>query len=69
MFNIEFLNKNNEKQLVWQASWGMTTRSIGVMLMVHADNKGMVLPPRVAKTQIVIVPIYKQKEADLILKK
>jgi prolyl-tRNA synthetase len=49
MFNIEYLDKKNEKALVWQASWGFTTRSIGVMVMVHADNKGLVLPPRVAK--------------------
>jgi prolyl-tRNA synthetase len=62
MFKIEFLDKNNSKKLVWQSSWGFTTRSIGIMLMVHADNKGMVLPPRVAKYQVVIVPVYKAKD-------
>lgn len=42
---------------MWQASWGMTTRTIGVMIMTHSDNKGLVVPPRVAGKQVVIVPI------------
>ena len=43
--------------MVWQNSWGLTTRSIGVMIMVHGDDNGLVLPPRVAPLQVVIVPI------------
>lgn len=62
MFGIEILNEKNEKEYVWQASWGLTTRSIGVMVMYHGDDKGLVLPPRVASVQVVIVPIYKKGE-------
>eukprot|EP01006_Ploeotia_vitrea_P053069 TRINITY_DN67753_c0_g1_i2.p1 TRINITY_DN67753_c0_g1~~TRINITY_DN67753_c0_g1_i2.p1 ORF type:complete len:565 (-),score=298.64 TRINITY_DN67753_c0_g1_i2:47-1603(-) len=58
MFNIRFEDENAKEQLVWQNSWGCTTRSIGVMVMVHGDDKGLVVPPRVAPTQVVIVPIY-----------
>ena len=59
MFNIsvEDPNNKNEKLFVWQNSWGFSTRSIGVMIMVHSDNKGLVLPPKVARTQVVIIPV------------
>ena len=57
MFNILFEDQNGEKKLVYQNSWGMTTRTIGVMVMVHGDNKGLVLPPRVARLQAVIMPV------------
>lgn len=57
MFKIEFEDDKGAKQLAWQNSWGLTTRTIGVMVMVHSDNKGLVLPPRVAPLQVVIVPI------------
>lgn len=58
MFNIavEDPENNGEKLNVWQNSWGLSTRCIGVMTMVHGDNKGLVLPPRVAHTQVVVVP-------------
>jgi prolyl-tRNA synthetase len=56
MFGIECENENKEKQLVYQNSWGITTRTIGVMVMVHGDNKGLVLPPRVASKQVIIIP-------------
>eukprot|EP00474_Spongospora_subterranea_P009104 CRZ09562.1 hypothetical protein [Spongospora subterranea] len=65
MFKIEFESgSNQEKQLVWQNSWGLTTRSIGVMVMVHGDDKGLVLPPRIAPIQCIIVPIYYAREED-----
>lgn len=57
MFGIEFQDEKKEKKLVWQTSWGITTRSIGVMVMHHGDDKGLVLPPKVAGIQAVIVPI------------
>jgi len=61
MFNIVFENPNDqgskEKLFVHQNSWGLTTRTIGVLIMVHGDNKGLVLPPRVAKIQVVLVPV------------
>jgi prolyl-tRNA synthetase len=57
MFKIAVEGKDGEPEYVWQNSWGFTTRSIGVMVMTHADNNGLVLPPRVASIQIVIVPV------------
>lgn len=49
MFNVEFLDAQKEKKHCWQTSWGLSTRSIGAMIMVHSDNKGLVMPPRVAQ--------------------
>ncbi|CAN8061493.1 unnamed protein product [Agarophyton chilense] len=60
MFKIEFEAGENKKQYVWQNSWGLTTRSIGVMAMVHGDDKGLVLPPRIAPIQVVVVPIVRK---------
>jgi len=57
MFEIYFEDENRERKMVWQNSWGLTTRSIGVMVMVHGDNKGLVLPPRVAPIQVVVIPV------------
>ena len=61
MFNIEFTAEDKTQKKVWQNSWGITTRTIGVMIMIHADNKGLVVPPRVAPTQAVIIPIPNSK--------
>lgn len=69
MFGISILNEKKEKEFVWQTSWGLTTRSIGIMVMYHGDDKGLVLPPRVASVQVVIVPIYKKGEEEVILAK
>jgi len=70
MFDIQFENDQTTKEYAWQNSWGLTTRSIGVMTMVHGDNKGLILPPRVAPIQVVIVPIfYKDKDNDSLRKK
>ena len=57
MFKIEYEDTQGKKQIPWQTSWGFTTRSIGVMVMVHSDDKGLVLPPRIAPIQVVLVPI------------
>jgi len=57
MFDIKFSSENAENETVWQTSWGLTTRTIGVMVMVHGDDTGLVLPPRVSPLQAVIVPI------------
>jgi prolyl-tRNA synthetase len=57
MFNITFEDENKTRQYAWQNSWGLTTRSIGIMVMVHGDDKGLVLPPRVAPVQVIVVPI------------
>eukprot|EP00158_Paraphelidium_tribonemae_P005944 Partr_v1_DN27597_c0_g1_i1_m30350 putative synthetase len=56
MFNIVVEDQNGEKLNVWQNSWGMTTRTIGVMVMTHGDDKGLVLPPRVAGIQVILIP-------------
>lgn len=66
MFNIDFESENGTQSKVWQNSWGMTTRTIGVMIMVHADDKGLVLPPRVAPLQVVVVPIPYKGSTDTI---
>ena len=62
MFHIEFTDANSAPQLVWQNSWGLTTRTIGVCVMVHGDDTGLVLPPRVAPVQVVLVVIVSAKE-------
>jgi prolyl-tRNA synthetase len=57
MFHIQYEDKEGKKAIPWQNSWGLTTRTIGVMVMVHSDDKGLVLPPRIAPIQVVLVPI------------
>jgi len=66
MFNIEFETEEKTKQHAWQNSWGLTTRSLGVMIMTHGDDKGLVLPPRVAPRQVVIIPIPKASSEDSV---
>eukprot|EP00559_Dactyliosolen_fragilissimus_P001160 CAMPEP_0184864196 /NCGR_PEP_ID=MMETSP0580-20130426/14077_1 /TAXON_ID=1118495 /ORGANISM="Dactyliosolen fragilissimus" /LENGTH=1029 /DNA_ID=CAMNT_0027362881 /DNA_START=9 /DNA_END=3095 /DNA_ORIENTATION=+ len=61
MFDISFQDEQGKSQIAWQTSWGLTTRSIGVMIMVHGDDAGLVLPPRISPLQAVIVPIISKK--------
>jgi prolyl-tRNA synthetase len=69
-FGIRFLDQNEKEQNVWQTSWGFSTRTIGAVVMLHGDDKGLVLPPKVAPTQVVIVPIpYKRADAEKITAK
>lgn len=56
-FDVKFLNRKNEWEYVYQSSWGVSTRMIGAIIMVHGDDNGLVLPPRIAPTQVAIVPI------------
>ena len=58
-FDIQFLDRNNELQHVWTTSWGFSTRFVGAIIMTHGDDQGLILPPKVAPIQVVIVPIYK----------
>ena len=58
-FNIQFLDENNTQQYVWTTSWGLSMRFIGAIIMTHGDDQGLILPPRLAPVQAVIVPIYK----------
>jgi len=60
-FEIEFLDENNELQYVWTTSWGLSTRMVGAVVMVHGDDQGLVLPPKLAPIQVVIVPIWKDE--------
>ncbi len=64
-FDITFTDKDNKLKYAHQTSWGMTTRLIGAVIMVHGDNSGLVLPPRLAPTQVMIVPIMQKKEGVL----
>ncbi len=61
-FDIQYLDKNNELQNAWTTSWGLSTRFIGAIIMTHGDDHGLILPPRLAPYQTVIVPIYKNDE-------
>ena len=69
-FEVKFLDKNNVDTYAWQTSWGVSWRLIGAMIMVHGDDKGLVLPPRVAPIQAVIVPIYySDKDSERVQQK
>ncbi len=61
-FDVKFVNKENEQEFAWATSWGVTTRMIGALIMAHSDDQGLVLPPKLAPIQVVIVPIYKAPE-------
>jgi len=68
-FNISFTDDQEKNQFAWQNSWGFTTRSIGVMIMMHSDNKGLVIPPKAASLHAVIVPILVGDKKEEVLKK
>ena len=61
-FDVKFANQNGNLEYVWATSWGVSTRLMGALIMTHGDDKGLVLPPNLAPTQVVIVPIFKGKE-------
>lgn len=61
-FDVKFLNKANQQEFVWGTSWGVSTRLMGALIMAHSDDQGLVLPPKLAPIQVVIVPIYKGEE-------
>jgi prolyl-tRNA synthetase len=61
-FDVKFSDKENKLEYVWATSWGVSTRLIGALVMAHSDDQGLILPPRIAPTQVVIVPIYKGDE-------
>jgi len=70
VFDIKFIGEDGREHYVWQTSWGISTRLIGAVVMVHGDDKGLVWPPKIAPTQIVIVPIlYEDSDSSLILAK
>ena len=61
-FNVQFINKDNKLEYAWATSWGVSTRLMGALIMTHSDANGLVLPPKLAPIQVVIVPIYKNGE-------
>ncbi|MDR2970892.1 MAG: proline--tRNA ligase [Bacteroidales bacterium] len=66
-FDVKFLNNENILDYVWATSWGVSTRLIGALIMSHSDNNGLVLPPKLAPLQVVIIPIYKTEEQQLAI--
>jgi prolyl-tRNA synthetase len=62
-FDIKFLNQNNELDLAWTTSWGLSTRMVGAIIMAHGDDQGLILPPQLAPFQVVVVPIWR-KDAE-----
>jgi prolyl-tRNA synthetase len=68
-FDITFLDKDGNKSYVWQNSWGLSTRSIGIMLAIHGDDKGLIIPPKIAPIQIVIIPILFDDTKDDVMKR
>ena len=68
-YNITFTNKENKEEYVYQTSWGTTTRMIGALIMVHSDDYGLVLPPRIAPKQVVIIPIGNDEKVNELAEK
>jgi prolyl-tRNA synthetase len=66
-FEVQFLNKENKLEYVWATSWGVSTRLIGALIMAHSDDQGLIMPPRIAPLQVVIVPIYKGEESKPVI--
>jgi len=61
-FDVKFLNENNKEEYVWATSWGVSTRLMGALIMMHSDDEGLVLPPKLAPIQVVIVPVPKPND-------
>ena len=68
-FEIKFLDRDTAEQYVWQTSWGISWRVIGAIIMVHGDDKGLILPPKISPTQVIIVPIYKDESKTVVKQK
>ena len=68
-FEIKFLDRDTDEQFVWQTSWGISWRIIGALIMVHGDDKGLILPPKISPTQVIIVPIYKDESKEIVIQK
>jgi prolyl-tRNA synthetase len=66
-FDVKFSNKENQLEHVWATSWGVSTRLVGALVMAHSDDEGLVLPPKIAPLQVVIVPIYKGDEQKALI--
>lgn len=67
-FEVKYLGKDNKEHYVWQTSWGMSTRILGAMILMHGDDKGLVLPPRVAPIQVIIIPIFRNNREESLVR-
>jgi len=67
-FNIVFQGRDGKKKFAWQTSWGLSTRSLGALIMVHGDDQGLIIPPKLAPVQIVVIPIFQGRRTDRTLK-
>jgi len=63
-FDIKFLDRDGKEKFVWQTCWGLSTRSIGAIIMVHGDDSGLILPPKIAPIQVIIIPIFSGKKEE-----
>ena len=66
-FEVQYLTKENKQEYVWATSWGVSTRLIGALIMAHSDDEGLILPPKIAPFQVVIIPIYKGEDSRQII--
>jgi prolyl-tRNA synthetase len=69
VFNINFQDKDGKEKFPWQTCWGLSTRSIGALIMVHGDDSGLIIPPKIAPIQIIVIPIFQGKSIDKKLEK
>ena len=69
MFDIQFLDEDEQRKHVWQTSWGVSTRLVGGVIMTHGDENGLILPPRIAPIQVVIVPVWRGDTREMVLEK
>ena len=68
-FDVKYLDETNTETFAWQTSWGVSWRLIGGMIMTHGDDKGLILPPKIAPIQVVIIPIYTNDDKDSVIQK
>jgi prolyl-tRNA synthetase len=68
-FEIKYLGKDTKEHFAWQTSWGVSWRLVGAIIMVHGDDKGLILPPKIAPIQVIVVPIHKDKDALVVKEK
>src|SRR3989338_6354472 len=68
-FGIKFLDKDEQEKFAWTTSWGLSTRTIGAVIMVHGDDKGIVIPPKIAPIQVAVVPIVFKENKDIVISK
>jgi prolyl-tRNA synthetase len=66
-FEVKFLTKENKQEYVWATSWGASTRLVGALVMAHSDDQGLIMPPKIAPLQVVIVPIYKGEQQKTVI--